>query len=1365
MPAMIPTIGGRYLRPFISSTFTDMKAERDFLINFTVPALRRKCEERGVIWGYVDLRWGIDPERSTRGEVLTVCLAEIRRSHPVFVCILGERYGSQPQKLERDLLIREQWLSNYPDRSVTELEILSSALNPDLQDVRAFFYFRDPHVIETLPDSNPEDAAKLENLKNRIRVSGHKVRENFRSPRELGDWIEEDLTHLLDEMVPLGTNVDVRQQQATEQEAFILSRTEGYFRNDEMFLALDHHATGNDERSVLVIHGESGLGKTALLANWSREFQLSYPDHLVFTHFIGAAERSSRWQTVAQRLWWELQAALGDEESEPADDTALRKQIPRCIENAAAQSRIVIVIDALNQLEHNRGALDLGWLPRKFPRGVRVILSTLAGEPLEAAKNRGWQLREMPALDPNKNEVIALARKYLRTYGKEEGLNKRQWDLIGKAAQNTNPLFLFTLLEEVRVWGQPETLDHALEDYLSAATTVELFKKVLARYSREYDTPYVSDLVAKAMRLLWASRGGLREAEILDLLGRDGQPLPAAYWFPLANAAGRALVARSGIIGFAHLYFRDAVEECFLKTAEDKQQARHELATYFGKQKPDTQKNAELALSSAQGRRWRRHGSDDFVDRHTDEYPWQLEQAGDWEALAQWLSKLPEAIFAFLRARNDYLRYWLATEKNSEIRAVDCFHHVIENPEAHPNAISLVISVLHALGHDSEMGRLAGHVVQQWECDERPEYETALNNYLHYLASQGEFQKARQVCANTRASFASKGLHLQCGRVLLLESQLCQQQLQLDVAADLANQAFETFTELGETDEARTALIEKAKVLMARGDYAAALTSLENIINDARAAEDPLNAIVILSYMSEILVKLNRETEAEALYAETEQLVQALGQPDLLGVLYVNRATEFHHKHQLKEALEWYRKGEQLLKSGGDLSTLSQCWNNMSVLFQDQGDNASALQYAETAERFFRDAARLELLCASLSSKAMILWGMERYDDSQAAFKAAEAAARQSNKPEVLVRELANQALFFSNQGSVDDLIQILDEVHGLIQTFTIAQHREQLKNVVTVCADRLAMKVLEELVEDNEAASAATAMKLRHFCEKWNLTGSVEAYFLTSDALVALRNSKLETALGLMEEAAKLLPATASHVDPHFQLKRVLIYLVDRVQPPKHEEIFAPENEQHLQKKEAVLRMLGAKEELVRCLCARCLLYIMVLDIMPPDLTEEARAAIAAAGHAINGPITMRDVRMGSLHQALRIADEAAKLVFTYHLDAEKADTLRCYSFLTEVTEKLTEPLLELGRFEEACELADIGSRAARKAGDAAMIARTLTHHALLLEVTGKHDLALVTAREAVELAHAAGRSDLAEMLRPLIHDGDRDGFNGKDL
>ena len=87
------TADTRVIRAFVSSTFLDMKQERDELVLRTFPQLRKICESRGVTWGEVDLRWGITDEQKAEGQVLPICLDEIRSCRPFFIGLLGERYG------------------------------------------------------------------------------------------------------------------------------------------------------------------------------------------------------------------------------------------------------------------------------------------------------------------------------------------------------------------------------------------------------------------------------------------------------------------------------------------------------------------------------------------------------------------------------------------------------------------------------------------------------------------------------------------------------------------------------------------------------------------------------------------------------------------------------------------------------------------------------------------------------------------------------------------------------------------------------------------------------------------------------------------------------------------------------------------------------------------------------------------------------------------------------------------------------------------------------------------------------------------------------------------------------------------------
>jgi len=100
----------RELRVFLSSTFRDMKAERDWLAKRVFPEIRRLCDARGVVFSEVDLRWGVTDEHKAEGKVLPLCFAEIEHCRPYFIGLLGERYGWVPEQVPSELVVVAPWL-------------------------------------------------------------------------------------------------------------------------------------------------------------------------------------------------------------------------------------------------------------------------------------------------------------------------------------------------------------------------------------------------------------------------------------------------------------------------------------------------------------------------------------------------------------------------------------------------------------------------------------------------------------------------------------------------------------------------------------------------------------------------------------------------------------------------------------------------------------------------------------------------------------------------------------------------------------------------------------------------------------------------------------------------------------------------------------------------------------------------------------------------------------------------------------------------------------------------------------------------------------------------------------------------------
>ncbi len=90
-------------RIFVSSTFSDLKAERNALQAYVFPRLRELCatKGKGARFQPIDLRWGVSDEASLDQQAMNICLSEVDRCQkisprPNFIVLLGNRYGWMP---------------------------------------------------------------------------------------------------------------------------------------------------------------------------------------------------------------------------------------------------------------------------------------------------------------------------------------------------------------------------------------------------------------------------------------------------------------------------------------------------------------------------------------------------------------------------------------------------------------------------------------------------------------------------------------------------------------------------------------------------------------------------------------------------------------------------------------------------------------------------------------------------------------------------------------------------------------------------------------------------------------------------------------------------------------------------------------------------------------------------------------------------------------------------------------------------------------------------------------------------------------------------------------------------------------------
>ena len=1044
-----PPKADRVIRVFISSTFRDMKEERDVLVKRTFPQLRKICEERGVTWGEVDLRWGVTDEQKAEGKVLPICLEEIKRCRPYFIGLLGERYGWVPDEVPQELIKQESWLAEHLDNSVTEMEILHGVLrNPEMAE-HAFFYFRDPEYVNRLPEGtkrldftseNGDAHKKLDKLKDRIRKSGLPVRENYPDPKALGELVLQDLTNIIDKLYPPEEKIDPLDKDALEHEAFAQSRARVYIGRDEYFDRLDKHIQSTGPPLVLL--GDSGSGKSALLANWALRYQKEHPHDMLIMHFIGASPYSADWSAMLRRIMGELKRRLDIQQDIPDKPDELRSAFANWLHMASAKGKVILILDALNQLEDRDGAPDLVWLPPVIPENIRLFLSTLPGRPLDDLKKRGWPTLAIEPLTTEERKVFI--EKYLAQYTKS--LSPSHLEKIANANQTSNPLYLKVLLEELRLFGEYEKLDKRINHYLEARSPYELYGRVLARWEEDYEEE--NDLVGNAMSLIWASRRGLSETELLELLGRVGEPLPQAVWSPLFLAARESLVSRSGFLSFAHNFLRDSVRDTYMPTEEYRNKAHLRLADYFEKQ--------------------------GLGPRKIDELPWQLAKAKAWQRLYELLADLSFFEAAWRNDQFDVKAYWALLE-GSSLNMVDAYRSILDAPHRVPNSDYIwdVATLLSDTGHLVEALSLREYLLEYFrEARDPAKLQACLGNQALILYNRGDLDRAMALLKEQERLCRELGDKQGLSTSLGNQGRILQVQLNLDGAMALLKEQEQLCRELGDKQGLSNSLGNQARNRRAQGDLDGALDLHKQHERLSRELGDKQGLSISLSGQSRILHDRGDFDGALVLLKEQERLCRELGDKQGLSNSLFHQATTFHAKGNVDKALtllkeqerlcrelgyklglnsslssqakiliargdvdaatELLKENQPLCRELGDKRGLSDSLRLQALVREIKGDAEGALTLHREQERLCRELGDKQGLLASLGNQANIHYNRGEFDRAMRLYKEQEQICRELGNKDGLVACLGNQALILDTRGDLDGAMALHKEAERI---------------------------------------------------------------------------------------------------------------------------------------------------------------------------------------------------------------------------------------------------------------------------------------------------------------------------------------------
>ncbi len=704
-------------RIFISSTFRDMQAERDHLVRFVFPRLREHLLSRRIHLVDVDLRWGVTSEQ----DASEVCREIIDECRPRFLCMLGGRYG---------------WTPPGKSHSITADEVRYGVLDQRSKDRGfAYFYFRDEAataaMVETAPGEFRESRGsknqkKLAQLKQAIVDAGlnpfpypaqwDNESRRLTGLKQFGDRVYDDLLagmksdpDLRDRFLTDGTaKLDEFDEENAAMEAFVEERSERFVlgSREAVLGELLAHAVAIGGNGYLCLTGAPGSGKSALLAQLSRYSSLNDQNSiLLIRHFVGASPGSTDVRRTLRRLCRELKVGCPEITAKiPDDPEKLRLAFPDFLRQACARRRVVILLDAVNQLDPATYSAGLQWLPEELPDNARAILSALEGPALEELRRR-HRLREIELKPLTADDGEAIIEQFRQRYRKKFEPDQRT-ALLDKTEAGM-PLYLLAALEELRTLGTYEEISGRIDEL--PPTTQELFAWILERLENDDGFRDASEhrvgceLVSRFAALLGASRYGLSQRELADLLDASDQQGNVAALLHLLRPY---LMHRGELLNFYHTQLKHAVEGRYLSDEADRRTAHLAIANYFLAQSdlhtPPPNKQQSDAVEDQQRPAPNR--------RKFEELPWQFATLRAWSQLHSVLADPNSFSLLWEIDSFDARRYWTEMEANSGFRATDTYCKLLEEPNPDYGITLAVGELLSGFGAYREVIRLWQHL-------------------------------------------------------------------------------------------------------------------------------------------------------------------------------------------------------------------------------------------------------------------------------------------------------------------------------------------------------------------------------------------------------------------------------------------------------------------------------------------------------------------------------------------------------------------------------------------------------------------------------------------------------------------------------
>ena len=986
----------------------------------------------------------------------------------------------------------------------------------------------------------------------------------------LGDKIFGAFKRIIDQRVTeFGKMTEVEEENEAHRE-FAAERAVGFVGREEIIKDIVAYMKGDDQTPHWVV-GAPGSGKSALFARLGGVVETQVPGVAIIPRFIGQTQAASNSRDLIRSLVCALKciqgmpatAAMtpipggwngipGTNDEVPSEYHKLVAIFSDMLSTMQPATRVLLIIDAVDQLAGNDPGRDAAWLPPVLAPRVKVVLSAAldATNLIDAIERRyPRSIHHLSCLSEHDGGIVLdglldRAGRGLQGHQRREVIDKFVQSARASDTNTTErtglPLFLKVVFEICRYWNS--------YDDPSATVLPSSVDGAIAALLDRVEMNHFAGLASLALGCIACARNGLSEIEILDLFSHnesfftrvrafyEGElnyrfPTPRVPWilWSRLHAEMTQFLGRRGAGGVArvslfHRQFYPVIEQKYLAGSE--KITRHAaMALYF--------ENATL-------------------DRKIDEYPYQLQQSGQLNALKDALTDLTFFEYAFDNGREyEWYAYWCTTGIQDEMKK---WYQAALNAQTKPGDELFIARLATKIGlfmmDVGEYRASAPFIEMALPIKERvlgpdhPDVASSLNIQATLLTEQGKFadalllnKRSLEICKRAYGPndpAVAQSLN-NIANLLKIQGKFNEALPLLQSALTIIESAFGLYHPI-----VAWILANLAGILHQQGKITEAILLNQRalMIRERALGPNHPHVALILNHLAQLLQAQGNFKEGTALYQRALKIdEQSLGPGHLKIAMDLNNLADLlRAQGKYNESISLFKQALAIREShlDPDHPDIANSFINIAEVDRVQGNFSDALSLIQRAQDITERVVGSNHpdYATILNNKAMLLKDLDNLAEAYVLFKRALAIRERAFGADHLdvAQSLSNLAtLLYAQSNSIDAL--------PLFQRALSIFERSQEQNASSVA---FILNNLSILLKDQGKISEATSLCQRALSITERTLGPTHpdyAVCLYNMASILVGQRKFNDALPLLRQSLSILESVfeTGHENPHF--------------------------------------------------------------------------------------------------------------------------------------------------------------------------------------------------------------------------------------